>query len=144
MGRAQRRHHHLLMLLLIRRLVGRPRVSTGRPTASGSPMWNVQQIRVERAVGILLHLTSVQHHQVPRQSFRDSTAIVPLARNVRARTLNQPHVLLMLLLLLLLVVAQLELHLHVLLGVNVRLRDCVIAVGRGILQRRVLIHFNVQ
>jgi hypothetical protein len=53
-------------------------------------------------------------------------------------------VLLLLLLLLLLLVAQLHLHVHVLLGVNVRLSDGVIAVGRIVLQRRVLIHFNVQ
>jgi hypothetical protein len=61
---------------------------------------------------------------VPRQSFRHSIAIVTLAWNVRAGTLNHPHVLLvmvLLLLLLLLVMAHLELHLHVLLGVNVRL-----------------------
>ena len=50
----------------------------------------------------------------------------------------------LLLLLLLLVVAYLQLHLHVLLGVNVCLSDGVIAVGRGVLQRRVLIHFNVE
>lgn len=137
----QRRHHHML-LLLIGRFIGRARMSTRRSAASGPSVRNVQQIRIEGSVGILLHLTSVQHHQVPCQTFRNSTSVVAIARNVRVGSVHHPHLLLLLLLQLLM--TQLKLHLHVLLGVDIRLRDGMVSVGRGILQRRVLIHFNVQ